>query len=131
MTRSPVLSIGRLRLRLPAGYEQRGEAIARLLALRLAEAPLGASAPMERLVLPALRAPAGATDGWIAAQLAGNIRLRLGSPQPGAVPPDPAPPPGGGPAGGLAKAGQPQPRSIAGSGLLHSRARARRDGNAG
>lgn len=87
MAHSPILRIDRLRLHLPAGFEQRGHTIARQLAAQLAELPLGASATIERLSLPPLPVPAGAPDAWIARQLARNVRMGMGAPRPGGAPP--------------------------------------------
>lgn len=72
-----MLSIGRLRLSLPPGYEARAERIARLLADELAGVRLEADARVDRLALPPVKVGGGASDREVAAAVAAALAPRL------------------------------------------------------
>ncbi len=72
-----MLTIGRLRLQLPDGYAHRAAAIARHVGDELARRPVTANAHVERLRLPPLEIPQGASNRQIAAQIAGQIHRQV------------------------------------------------------
>jgi hypothetical protein len=70
-----MIAVDRLRISLPAGFERRAERIARLVAGELAALPVGASASLDRLAVPAVDLAHGASD----AQVAGSIARAIGA----------------------------------------------------
>lgn len=72
---SPILSIGQLRLSLPAGYELRAERIARRVVDELARRlPLdGADLTLDRLALPPIEISHSASDHQVASAVASAI----------------------------------------------------------
>ena len=73
----PLLQIDNLNLRLPPGYEQRADAIARETVRRLAELPLSQSSALKQLDLPPLKLNGGETNSVIARRIAGAIHGRI------------------------------------------------------
>ncbi|HJY75501.1 MAG TPA: hypothetical protein VKE95_02665 [Burkholderiales bacterium] len=73
------LRIARLRLRLPAGYAPRAEAIARAIAGAAAQIPLGESRSYERLTLQPIAVGANASNGEVAGAAARGLAARLGA----------------------------------------------------
>ena len=69
----PHLSVGRLHLRLPAGFAVRAPRIARLTAHALAAQALGAGARLDQVHVPPVRVNARRSDRAIAAQIASAI----------------------------------------------------------
>ena len=72
-----MLTIDKLRLTLPSGFEPRAGRIARLVADELAALPLNESASMERLQLPALNVAHGASDRHVAGAIASAIAAQV------------------------------------------------------
>ena len=72
------LHIARLRLRLPAAYAGRGEAVARAVAQAAAKLPPASSRTIEALALGAVPVAAGASEGEIGAAVAGRLARHLG-----------------------------------------------------
>ena len=72
-----MLTIDRLRLSLPAGYEASASRIARLVADELASAALHGDATIDRLAVPAVEVTRGASDRQVAGAIAGAIRTQL------------------------------------------------------
>lgn len=72
------LHIARLRLRLPAGYAARGEAVAHAVAQAAAGLRPAASRSVDALALGAVSVPATASDGEIGAAVASRLASRLG-----------------------------------------------------
>jgi hypothetical protein len=77
-----MLTIDKLRLSLPAGYEPRAGRIARLIADELATLPLQENASQEnvsiaRLQLPALHVAHGASDRHVAGAIASAIAAQV------------------------------------------------------
>jgi hypothetical protein len=74
-----MLTIGRLRLSLPAGYEARARRIASLVGDELAgRLPLAAGeVSLDRLVLPPVDVARGASDRQVAGAVAGAIAAGL------------------------------------------------------
>ena len=77
MARGPQLTIDRLRLQLPAGFQSRANAIARAVARHLAALPLLSSARVERLAVTGGELQPGETDAVIALRIAGQIHSSL------------------------------------------------------
>ena len=73
------LRIGRMRLRLPAGYAARAEPIARALAGAAARIALPESRSLERLALDPIRVAPTATDGEVTGAAARGLAERLGA----------------------------------------------------
>jgi hypothetical protein len=73
------LRIARLRLRLPAGYAGRAEAIAHALAGAAARIPLGESRAFDALALDPIRVGASASDAEVAGAAARGLVARLGA----------------------------------------------------
>jgi hypothetical protein len=75
-----VLTIGTLRLQLPAGFERRAERIGRLLGDALARidtgAP-GADLTLDRLALPPITIAPGGSDFDVAASIASSVRHQI------------------------------------------------------
>ena len=75
-----MLTIDRLRLRLPAGFERRAERIGRLVGDALARidtgAP-GAALTLDRLALPPITIAPGASDFDVAAGVASSVRCQI------------------------------------------------------
>jgi hypothetical protein len=75
-----VLTIGTLRLQLPAGFERRAEHIGRLLGDALARidtgAP-GADLTLDRLALPSITIAPGGNDFDVAASIASSVRHQI------------------------------------------------------
>ena len=72
-----MLTIDRLRLNLPSGYQQRAASIGRRLAVELAKMPLRHDLQLERLRLPPVDIVPGAGDGQIARRIAAAVQGRL------------------------------------------------------
>ncbi len=72
-----MLTIDRLRLHLPSGYQHRAAFIGRLLAAELAKMPLKRDLHLERLHLPPVDIVSGAGDGQIARHIAAAIQGQL------------------------------------------------------
>ena len=72
------LSIDRLNLQLPPGFEARGEAIARLIGDELSQLPLSGVRQLAHLSLPPQHVHAQASDRQIAGQIARAIHGQLG-----------------------------------------------------
>jgi hypothetical protein len=75
-----MLTIDRLSLTLPPGFEDRAAAIAELVARRLAALRLDTGATIERLRVDDLQAGPAMTDEGIAAQVADAVQRRLAEP---------------------------------------------------
>ncbi len=78
-----MLTIDRLRLSLPAGYESRAERIARFMADELADVALDGDARYDRLALPTLEVKRGTSDRRIARSIARAIASHLNPPTQG------------------------------------------------
>lgn len=76
-----MLTIDRLKLSLPSGFEKRADGIARLVASELAAFPVTRDAHVAHLSVPAVQIAPHATDRHIASAIAGGIRSRLGGPR--------------------------------------------------
>ncbi|HEV8579149.1 MAG TPA: hypothetical protein VGX68_08700 [Thermoanaerobaculia bacterium] len=75
-----MLTIDRLRLSLPAGYEGRARRIAALVGDELARLPLaGSDVRLDRLTLPAVNVAPGASDRQVAGAVAGAVAAGLNS----------------------------------------------------
>jgi hypothetical protein len=72
-----MLTIDRLRLSLPSGYESRAERIARLVADELASIPMPGDAWIERVSIPSVKVTQGASDRHVAGSIAGAIASHL------------------------------------------------------
>ena len=72
-----MLTIDRLRLRLPGAYRDRAHLIARMVAHELAEIPVGHSRKIERVSLPPITVVPGTADRQIASQIAAVVQTRL------------------------------------------------------
>ncbi|MDJ0841878.1 MAG: hypothetical protein QNK37_35575 [Acidobacteriota bacterium] len=72
-----MLTIGRMNLTLPAGFERRAPTIVRLVADRLADARLPQSQNLDRLSLPPLTLHSGMDDHGVAGAVADAILSRL------------------------------------------------------
>jgi hypothetical protein len=72
-----VLSIDHLQLRLPAGFEQRAESIARLVADALARLDVDAPLALERVALRPIELPRHASDADVALRVAGAVHHHL------------------------------------------------------
>lgn len=72
-----MITIERLKLTLPAGFEGRADAVARRVAEELAALPIGGSRRLERLEVPTLEIGAGLGDREIARRIAGAIHRQL------------------------------------------------------
>lgn len=72
-----MLIIERLRLQLPAGYQQRAASIGRLLTTELARMPLKRNLRLESLALPPVDIAPGAVDGQIARRIAVAMQGQL------------------------------------------------------
>ena len=75
-----MLRIDRLSLRLPAGYEDRAEPLARAVAAELAGMPLPGSRDVARLALPPV--PGAGDDAEVAARVAGTASAVLRGSEP-------------------------------------------------
>lgn len=72
------LRIARLRLRLPAGYAPRAEAIARALAESASRVALAESRSIERLALAPIRVAPGASDADVVGAAARGLAEGVG-----------------------------------------------------
>lgn len=76
-----MLTIDRLRLTLPPGFESRADAVARLVADELAARPLRADPSgdrrVDRLSVPSVTAPVGGTDREVARVVARAVHGEL------------------------------------------------------
>lgn len=72
-----MLSIDRLRITLPPGYEPRAESIARLVADELAVLPIAGRHHLEQLRTPAVEVELGAGDRRIAGRIARAVDHEL------------------------------------------------------
>jgi hypothetical protein len=72
-----MLSIGALRLQLPAGFEHRAPVILHLLAYELARLPVSVERSLPGLGPLPLEIPPGATDGEVATRIATAIHEEL------------------------------------------------------
>ena len=72
-----MLTIDRLRLRLPDAYRDRAHLIARMVVNELAEVPVGDSQKIERLNLPPITVAPGTADQQVARQIAAALQTRL------------------------------------------------------
>jgi len=73
------LRIARLRLRLPAGYAPRAEAIARSFAEACVPVAVPESRTFHHLVLPPVRVGANASNAEVAGAAARGLAARLGA----------------------------------------------------
>lgn len=73
-----MIEIGRLRLQLPAGFEQRGARISRLVADQLANHPVRANLNIERLSAGPVSVSSGQSDHQVATLIAGAITQSIG-----------------------------------------------------
>lgn len=78
-----MISIDRLRLTLPAGFDRRADAVARRVAEELADLPQADSRRLARLTLPPLTLDPRLGDREIARRIAGAIHERLSAPDAG------------------------------------------------
>lgn len=74
-----MIEIGRLRLQLPAGFEHRGETIARLVGQALAKQTMVDTLTLERLSVDPLQITPCQSDAQVAHQIAGAIGRQLGN----------------------------------------------------
>ena len=74
-----MVRIERLRIQLPAAYQQRAGSIGNLAGRELGEQLAGLSVTTERLAAPRIRIAAGATDHDIARSIVNQIVKRLRS----------------------------------------------------
>lgn len=81
-----MISIDRLRLTLPAGFDGRADAVARRVAEELADLPQADSRRLARLTLPPLTLDPRLGDREIARRIAGAIHERLSAPDAGGDP---------------------------------------------
>ena len=72
-----MLTIDRLRLRLPEAYRDRAQLIARLVANELADVSVGASRKIARVNLPPITVVPGTADRQVARQIAAAVQSRL------------------------------------------------------
>jgi hypothetical protein len=72
-----MISIDRLRLTLPAGFEGRADAVARRVAEELASLPQTDSRRLTRLILPPMTLDPRLGDGEIARRIANAIHQQL------------------------------------------------------
>lgn len=73
------LRIARMRLRLPAGYAGRAEAIARSLAEAAARIPLAEARSLDALAPGPVRVSSGASDAEVASAAARQLAAHLGA----------------------------------------------------
>jgi len=78
-----MISIDRLRLTLPTGFDRRADAVARRVAEELAGLPRVDSRRLARLTLPPLTLDPRLGDGEIARRIATAIHERLNAPDAG------------------------------------------------
>jgi len=72
-----VLSIDRLKISLPAGYEQRAGSISRLVAQRLADSPQQTDARLAYLAPPTVSVSRGMNDQGVAHLIADAILAQI------------------------------------------------------
>ena len=72
-----MLTIDRLRLSLPAGFETRADRIVRLAATELGTMPIRDEAHLERLVVPTIAVSPRMSDREIAAAIATGVLAQL------------------------------------------------------
>jgi hypothetical protein len=78
-----MLTIDRLRLLLPPGFETRADRIARLVADEVAaRLPLRGETRLDRLTLPRVQVPRGASDRQVAQSVARALVAGLNRPSP-------------------------------------------------
>lgn len=77
-----MLSIERMILKLPAGYETRAGAIARLVAHELAKTPVSESRSLGRVAVPEVQTRPGESDRQLAARIAAAIHGQAAAAQP-------------------------------------------------
>jgi hypothetical protein len=75
--RDAVLTIDRFNLRLPAGFERRGDAIARETLRLLSRSPLGFNAVLPRLDIAGIQIHGGETNGVIARRICRAIEQQI------------------------------------------------------
>jgi hypothetical protein len=73
------LHIDALKIKLPAGFDQRAEAIARAAARELARLPVTQSATLREISVPAIVLAGGETNAAIARRIAGAIHGQMTS----------------------------------------------------
>lgn len=74
-----MISIDRLRLALPPGFEGRGDAVARWVAEELAALPAPAAARLESLPVPPITVDPALGDREVARRIAEAVHGRLGA----------------------------------------------------
>ena len=72
-----MLSVERLHLQLPAGFEHRAEGIARLVGEKLATVPIKTSVTLDRLSLKPVRIGENATNQQIAQNIVKSIATTI------------------------------------------------------
>lgn len=72
-----MVAVDRLRVRFPRAVGERADRIAWLVADRLASSPVEASLEIKRLVVPAVRVPANASDEDVADLITAAVQMRI------------------------------------------------------
>lgn len=76
----PLIQIDELALQLPAAYQHRAAAIARLIGEELSRLPISESVAVERLIVPPVSVPTGISESHLANTVARAIGAQLAAP---------------------------------------------------